>query len=334
MRTKAWLFPSLFALLVSVSGACLFGCSTHVGNGNDDGEDMSGPGPRDLSFDNDAFWAQDPPPITCGLDGTMLPLPPVPGGTPDCPDDKNRQGCPCNKPGESASCWPGLRKNRNLGICRDGMTQCVQNEVGSNWGSCEGYTLPVPGASGGSAACECFSAGQWKLDNLVPCFYTINMKQVGAASSVMMGGKPTCISMPKEPLTLPPTPWSTNSLRVDCIGRWKLCYTLKAGDAKNPMASDCTIASVCTQGDYTTANQEQALKELPAWVTTTPQQAACAEQFTKTGGYGEMSVDGLTVTCTKVQKVFNRVNYCPLKCMPGSTDPECKSCNDGGSGSF
>src|SRR5262245_12681350 len=117
MRTKACLFPSLFALSWLVFAVGLSGCSSMVGTGNeDDKEDGGTPGPKDLSFDKDAFWAQDPPPMTCGLDGSMLPLPPLPGGTPDCPDDKNRQGCPCTKPGTQAACWPGLRKNRNLGI--------------------------------------------------------------------------------------------------------------------------------------------------------------------------------------------------------------------------
>ena len=341
MRTKARNLPSLFlVVVVGLAGLTASGCHTVIGGDQPSGDGGTGDGggpppPRDLSFDNDAFWAQDPPPMSCGLDGGMLPPPPIPGGTPECPDDKNRQGCPCAKVGETASCWPGLRKNRGLGICHDGMTTCSQNgEFGAVWGACVGYQLPVPGASGGADACNCFSAGQWKLDNLVPCFYSIDGKLVGAASSVLQAGKPTCPSMPKTPLTLPAQPWSPNTLNVDCVGHWKLCYTLKAGDGKNPLPADCTIATTCTEGDYTTANATSPLPTLPAWVTTTQAQATCAEQFTKTGGYGEMSVDGLTVTCEKVQKVFNRVSYCPLSCNTDPTAPECKNCGDGGSGNF
>jgi hypothetical protein len=315
------------------------GCHTVIGDdGNDAGTgsaDAAGnPEIPDQSFNSDAFWAQDPPPMYCGLDGGMLPPPPPPGGTPQCPDDKNRQGCPCNTPGDSAACWPGLRKNRGLGICKDGTTSCIQTEVGAQWGQCVGYVLPDPGATSGADACECFSAGTWALNNLVPCFYTIDGSLAGASSSLMMGGMPTCPSMSMTPLTLPSGTWSIDTITVDCIGHWKLCYTLKAGDASNPQPTDCVMASTCTEGNYTMVNMSQPLPDLPAWVTTTSDQVACAEQFTKTGGYGEMSVDGTTVTCEQVQKVFNRVNYCPLSCNTNPMDPACMGCGNGGSGTF
>src|SRR5438477_13107811 len=87
------------------------------------GGDLAGTGiPQpDLHFDSDAFWAQDPPPKWCGPDGGV---PQTPGGTPECPDDKNREGCPCPTEGMKASCWPGLRANRGLGQCHDGVTTC------------------------------------------------------------------------------------------------------------------------------------------------------------------------------------------------------------------
>lgn len=339
MRKQAWLVPSLFILGVLLGAA---GCSQIIGREatafgmEDGGSGTGGPGGgiRDLSIDRDAFWAQDPPPMYCGLDGGMLPQPQPPGGTPECPDDKNRQACPCKNPGEVAACWPGLRKNRNLGICHDGQTTCIQTEVGSMWGPCEGYVLPVPGAMNGAAACNCFSAGRWQIDNVVPCFYTQGGKLRGASSSVTVDGQPSCIDMPDGPLSVPPAPWSKNTLQVDCVGHFKLCYTLKAGDYKNPQPSDCTIATICTEGDYASAHMTQELTKLPAWVTTTAAQVSCAEQFMKTGGYGEMDVDGLTVTCEKVKKVFNRMNYCPLSCNETPTAPECQNCGDGGSGTF
>jgi hypothetical protein len=55
----------------------------------------------------------------------------------------------------------------------------------------------VPGATAGADACKCFSAGRWALDNLVPCFYTYNGEDIGAASSVNEGGMPKCVSMSK-----------------------------------------------------------------------------------------------------------------------------------------
>ena len=329
-----------------VLAALLFGCNAQVSGdwqGNGDDSDLMSGGvsdggtkyvPPDLTFNDDAFWSADPPPMYCLLGGGTGTPPPLPGGTPDCPDDKNRQGCPCTKEGEQKACWPGLRANRGLGICRDGTTTCVRNgEFGYVWGACQGYELPVPGETTGSAACKCFSAGRWAVDNVVPCFYTYNGVQIGAASSVITAGKPTCTSM-VSPVKPPTSAWSPNSIKVDCAGHWKLCYTLKAGDAKNPMTSDCVIAQVCSEGDYAKADETTMLPALPAWATTTADQVACANKFRTTGGYGEMSVDGKSITCDVVSKVFNRINYCPLSCNDTPMAPECASCKSDGSGNF
>src|SRR5437016_5172716 len=94
---------ALLALLLGFG--CSLGCSSGGrGTGNGDG-----PGAGDMGLDVDAYWAQDPPPMFCTLDGGALPPPPIPGGTIDCPDDKNREGCPCPTLGMTAACWPGLR---------------------------------------------------------------------------------------------------------------------------------------------------------------------------------------------------------------------------------
>ena len=93
--------------------------------------------PDAQQFDPDAYWANDPPPQQCLDSGMSYP---TPGGTPDCPDDKNREGCTCPAVGKTAACWPGFRKNRNRGICHDGQTTCTA--VGENqgqWGPCVGY---------------------------------------------------------------------------------------------------------------------------------------------------------------------------------------------------
>ncbi len=56
------------------------------------------------------LYANDPPPAWCGPDAGAPP--PQPGGTEECPDDKNREGCRCEPIGTRAPCWPGLRVNR------------------------------------------------------------------------------------------------------------------------------------------------------------------------------------------------------------------------------
>ena len=76
-----------------------------------------------------------------------------------------------------SDCQPG----ESSYLCKDGVTTCTQQEVGSVWGPCDGYVLPATGATTGADACQCFSQGRWALDNLVPCFYTYNGEDIGAA---------------------------------------------------------------------------------------------------------------------------------------------------------
>ncbi len=287
----------------------------------------------------EAFFVNDPPPATCG-DAGVTPV--APGGTVDCPDDKNLEGCPCPTEGQSAACWPGYRKNRNRGQCKDGTTTCVKNgEIGLAWGPCNGYVLPDPAATAGAAACLCFSGGTWAIANLEPCFYGASTSSpTGAVSTIPTydsSGSVTAITCPSPGsgggVTAPSTPWSHTTLKTDCAGHFRLCYTLKAGDSKNPQPTDCTITSVCAEGDYTTANVVQPWPDLPSWVA--PDSASsCIQQFNATGGYGEMSVVGTSVECNGVNKVFNRVGYCSSACTQNPSAPGCVGCSSGGSGSF
>lgn len=355
------LFLAVSLLLLGVSGCN----NTGIGGGGDVDASVADlsvsvvgdAGPR---INLDAFYYKDPPLMFCGLDGGGFPPPPQPGGTPECPDDKNREGCPCPKAGMTAPCWPGARANRGLGICKDGTTTCLADEISNRWGACVGYTLPLPGATSGANACKCFSQGQWKLDNLSPCF----LKFVGAAegssgavSTVLRAtdnvyicptrcagkscavgqqcdpGSGTCVSDVTK-YTEGPEPFSPNTVTADCTGHFKLCYTLRAGDVKNPQAGDCIMASVCTESDLTQKGAPIRFPPLPSWVTKTEAQRACAQQFAATGGYGEMSVDGTSVTCDAVKSLFLRVGYCKLSCNTTPTDPACVGCMNGGSGTF
>jgi hypothetical protein len=288
------------------------------------------------TYDPDAFFINDPPPPVCPLDGGMQQPPMSPGGTPDCPDDKNRQGCPCPMLGMHAACWPGARKNRDLGQCKDGMTVCQTSPEGSlHWGECMGYVLPDPNATAGAAACECFSQGTWKIDNLSPCFFSTSQSAPpgsgGTVSTVIDGsGQAQCPSSFAQPTE----PWSPNSLNVDCAGHFQLCFTLKAGDGANPQPTDCTIIQVCTESDYPTPNVEVQFPPLQSWISSSSDQIACAEQFTSTGGYGEMSVMGKTVACDDLNKVFNRVTYCPIACSMPNPPAMCAMCRQDGSGNF
>jgi hypothetical protein len=288
-----------------------------------------GAAPQDVHYSSSEIWADDPPPQWCGpKNGGKKPA--DPGGTPECPGDKNKEGCPCDTVGESAPCWPGMRVNRGLGICQDGTTTCTaQGEFGRVWGACENFVLPDSNATKGKEACKCFSAGQWKLDNLSPCLIT-------SSDGTYYANSDACQGPDAPPKTKPSVPWSKNTLKTDCAGHFKLCYAIKAGDAKAPSASDCTLTSVCTEADYLKADTVQSFPDLPAWLST---DSACVEKFLNQGGYGEMSVVGKSVLCDEVGDngkpyVFQRTPYCPGDCPNRPNDADCKGCQNGGSGSF
>jgi hypothetical protein len=287
----------------------------------------------------DAFFADDPPPQYCGPNNNWQP-PPPPGGTPECPDDKNREGCPCTKQGESAPCWPGLRKNRSRGICKDGVTTCqLEGEHLLRWGPCKGYVLPKPGATKGPEACNCFSQGQWQIKNLSPCFINYPGGKVYAVSTyVDSSGQVKCPNVGNTPPPPPQAgpPWSTSSLNVDCAGQFRLCYTIKAGDFNNPSPADCMLAQSCTEAWYGQKNTPQDLPPLPGWSSSDP---GCVANFDKVGGYGEMSVVGKSIECEPIDDngqplIFHRIKYCPLVCAQNPGLPACKSCGNGASGSF
>lgn len=290
-------------------------------------------------FDAGDPYANDPAPKWCGPSGQ--PAPKAVGGTPECPDDKNKPGCPCDTLGEKRDCFTGLRVHRNRGICKDGQTTCVRkNENENAWGACEGEVLPEQGATKGKEACKCFSVGQWKLDNLSPCFVDWGSGPYGISTVVDASGDAQCPDIPANsspPPKAPSAAWSKNTLTADCAGHFKLCYELKAGVFENPSPSDCSLAKVCVEADYSKENVEQAFPDLKGWATTT---TACAAKWESIGGYGEMSVVGESVLCDAVDdgagnaRVFNRVKYCPSSCTPGATAAECKDCQAGGGGTF
>jgi hypothetical protein len=309
------------------TGSSMGGMSTGTGLGGDIGIDVQ---TKDYSAED--FFQDDPPPLSC--DGGGMP-PPTPGGTPECPTDKNLPGCPCTVANQTAPCWEGLRKNRGHGVCHDGMTTCKPSGETSQlaWGACGGEQLPT--GTTGKAACECFSGGHWQIDNLEPCFLTVTDgmgNQTITAYAATPGTPGNMATCPFDPTTFAPTvpaDWSTDTLKVDCTGTFKLCYTIKSGDPKNPLPTDCVLAESCTTGYYGTADQVTTFPPLPGWQSDAASNS-CVQQFMNNGGYGEMSVDGQSDLCENVKKVFQRVTYCPLNC----TDPGCANCVNGGGGNF
>jgi hypothetical protein len=285
-----------------------------------------------------AFFINDPAPPMCGADGKMTAPATIPG-TSECPADKNRTGCPCPEVGKKAACWPGLRQNRNHGVCKDGITTCQANtEFAPAWGPCEGYVLPTAGSTQGPDACRCFSNGSWGLDNLVPCINTEGSKHYIYSSHQDAQNGYACDGVTMTPPPKPTTEWTTSSLTVDCAGQFELCYTMKAGQASDPKTADCTVMHACVSAWYAEAGKTQTLPKLPGWVATDP---ACVESFVNSGGYGEMSVLGKSAECDPVDDgqgkplVFMRTTYCPADCATNPTRPGCNTnCSVSGSGKF
>lgn len=295
----------------------------------------------------EAFWATDPPPMQCLQDGTMKVIGEPPGGTLECPSDKNREGCACDNIGETAPCWPGLRANRMRGDCKDGTTTCEPYmEFGGSWGECMGYVLPNQWVSSGPGACRCFSEGTWEIDNLSPCFITDPRDNSMYAISTFidasgMSGCPALAPVdplsPPSPPTAPSMPWSTSRVTVDCAGHYELCYSIKAGDGANPKDTDCVIVRSCVLLWYQEAGKTQEAPALPGWASP---DSTCTKMFQDGGGYGEMTVKGLSLECDEIddgagnEYVFDRRRYCPSTCGMNPTAPECKNCVQGGSGNF
>ncbi len=337
---------SLAALVLTVAtgGACKKDSSEFGENPPPQGFVVDG-GFANGGGEKDDLYKDDPPPPWCGPDAGQTP--PVIGGTLECPDDKNKPGCGCSTPGEVAPCWTGLRRHRNLGICKDGTTKCIaKNELTNVWGDCEGQQLPVPDGSG-KEACSCFSVGEWKVANTAPCLRNEGGNYY-AYSTVLEDGKTTNCgdSKPVPPAgTAPSGIWSTSTLKVDCAGAYKLCFRVRAGDYSAPKTDDCILGEVCTEVDYREANVEQTLPDLATWAGKDP---ACAKKWEAetpenvSPGYGEMIVKGKTVRCDEVDNgqgqdyVFHRVQYCPRTCRnpANAQKPECVQCKLGGKGSF
>jgi hypothetical protein len=299
-------------------------------------------------YSSEQFFLDDPPPGGCDGGGIAK----KPGGTPECPDDKNLEGCPCTEKGKKVPCWPGYRKHQNRGACKDGETECLlTGESTLEWGPCIGYqgidpVSKLPLGTSGKAACGCFSGGYWRLDNTSPCFYFSSQTVVmgGVSTIIISGGGDAGVAQADCPgsYSLPGSPWSPNTVKADCTGYFKLCYTLKAYSSPNKngdagaQAGDCVMKVICTEDHYDVADVEQAFPDLPAWITDTPTEIACAQAFVDNGGYAEMSVDGESDECEPVSKIFQHVDYCPLKCNDPAhqNDPECINCTNGGGGPF
>ena len=336
-------FASLGLLALFVGQAC--GGSDDAGSGTQGevggrggaGGSVTGGSAGSISLGGGAgkpdIFVDDPPPPVC----PGVPVSPPITGNKDCPSDKNNKGCPCSPVGAEAPCWPGYRKNRERGICRDGVATCKAiGETQSEWTECKGYVLPQDDAATSKERCECFSGGQWKLDNLSLCFLKDGSgTYTGEAVSTVLTSNGTWACPADLSPQAPAEPFSTSTLTVDCAGHFTLCYTLHAGPAAQAKPTDCVVTRVCTEADYTTVDQPQIVPPLPGWATTTPEQVACAKKFTAEGGYAQLSVEGQTVLCdTLPERTFVTLSYCSLLCSKTPDAPQCAQCQDGGSGSF
>ncbi len=306
------------------------GSSSGAGSGSSGGVGTfgAGGGTSDVALPPDP---SDPQPTVCtendaGME-IMTQLDAAVYGSIECPSDKNLPNCPCSPAGATAACWTGKRAQRGVGQCKDGMTTCVmQGENGLHWGPCVGEVLPDPNADAGAAACKCFSTGQWAIANVEPCIFFTDSTMTTATGAVS-----TTDTMPPAcpPMQMAQGDWSTDTIKTDCAGEFTLCYTIKAGDPKNPQPTDCVVGQACAAGWVPAPNMVTSFPNLPGWESSN---ATCATQFAATGGYGEMSVYGFSHDCETIGSmgspyVFETEPYCPIKNPPSG-------CVSGGSGNF
>lgn len=337
---ETWRFQLLGGVCLLVwAGACSSGTSGQ-------GTQSTGPNAAfslpeaNVDYAAGDFFEDDPEAPYCGPGGQQQANPEPPGGTPECPDDKRLEGCPCDQVGETASCWPGPRQYRDRGVCQSGTTTCQSTgEFTGTWGPCEGAALPgngaTPTAQDFASQCSCFSAGTWSLASTLPCFYLTNGQLTDVTSGVLQNGQVTCLP---HNASIQGQTWSTSTLRADCAGSFQLCATLKAGSFSAPAAQDCTLSSSCIDVWYPDAGVEIEAPALPAWRVSN---LACAKQFQSQGGYIEYSVKGLSTACEPVgegaadtARVFQRTPYCAAHCADTPSAPECLDCTYAGGGQF
>jgi hypothetical protein len=128
--------------------------------------------------------------------------------------------------------------------------------------------------------------------------------------------------------------WSSDTLKVDCAGHYKLCYAIGAGDKDTPGADVCTAARTCVEVDYLEPGVETKLPDLPGWYSN---DAACASRIAEGGGWTEMTVLGQSYACDVVDDghgqpyVFAKTGICPLKCTDPAhqNDAGCSTCVNG-----
>jgi hypothetical protein len=75
-------------------------------------------------------------------------------------------GCSCSS-GQTQACWPGVRMQRGVGACRDGVQRCIVDDSEfPKWGPCTGAVLPEADSSDDGIDQDC--DGQGELLRCVP----------------------------------------------------------------------------------------------------------------------------------------------------------------------
>jgi hypothetical protein len=186
------------------------------------------------------------------------------------------------------------------------VSTCVRDDEEFAWGPCEGAVLSCDGGDG-----SCFSSGRWDIDNTTLCIQ--GRRLGGVLSDVAISSTPYTTQDCYDPAVAqrPPIAWSRHRITADCPGAYTLCFTVRAGDASRPAASDCVLAESCVDVDYDAAGRMQELPELPSWLAD----RSCSAEFYTGGGYAELSVRGTTRSGEEVgrpgaPRVIKRVPYC------------------------
>jgi hypothetical protein len=182
---------------------------------------------------------------------------------------------------------------------------------------------PVRTVENPAGTCACRLDTQ--IDNLGVC---VSPTTAFAPSHVFSSFLPDGATAPacdawRDPQPLPSLAWSKVRVSAPCTGSGQLCITVRGGDSRTPLETDCTLATRCTNIDYAAAG---AVLEQPALASWVAESSACAARYEQLGGYLEFRLTSDTLGCGDQTADVRRLPLCPARCQAEPSGDGCDVC--------
>jgi len=186
--------------------------------------------------------------------------------------------------------------------------------------------LETEGSSSMTPDCACRLATQF--DNLALC---VSPSTAFAPSHVYSSSWDATAKVPacepwRDPQPVPVAAWTGVKVSSACQGSAELCVSIRAGNAKQLSADDCTLATRCSSIAYTTPNQIVDVAPLTGW---TAESSGCALRHEQVGAYLEFTVQSETLGCGMGAAQTTRVSVCPARCQANPAGSGCDVCGNG-----